>query len=412
MGDKDRGSAALAGAAGVVAAEVVAEAITDNAIKNIHAEAKAEGKVLTEAEFQEKFSSTLEMTTDWGRLGAAVTALVTDLDANIATATAANAVNNNLIPMLIAVGYVAYVAYDVYDTYQEKGLDAAVLKLGFEVGMVASGTVAGAAAVKVYQLIKTVPKIVKGVVVGVERIVEITAPNAKIAWAMYMEAHPGIAMVMNKLMGKVTAGIDKVAAGVDKVAAKVSPHINKAADNVAAGVERFKKFDDRLDAAVLGSLAKGAEKLGFSIQLKQAAKVVATDAAEQSAQKSLLEEYQHLMGEYKTIRGHHVHAKKAFEGHVNYDPKKGFSISNELMKNLGIDHTKVTQSQRKLFTDLATSGRLNTLQEHTRIAVEALMQGGCQSEEVARSIVARSLWELKKANVRTPTNIPWNSSNN
>jgi hypothetical protein len=280
MGDKDRGSAALAGAAGAVAAEVVAEAITDNAIKNIHAEAKAEGKVLTEAEFQERFSTTLEMTTDWGRLGAAVTALVTDLDANIATATAANAVNNNLIPMLIAVGYVAYVAYDVYDTYQEKGLDAAVLKLGFEVGMVASGTVAGAAAVKVYQLIKTVPKIVKGVVVGVERIVEISAPNAKIAWAMYMEAHPGIAMVMNKLMGRVTAGIDKVAAGVDKVAAKVLPSINKAADKVAAGVERFKKFDDKLDAAVLGSLAKGAEKLGFSIEAKQAAKVVATDAAE------------------------------------------------------------------------------------------------------------------------------------
>ena len=46
---------------------------------------------------------------------------------------------------------------------KEKGLEAAVLKLGFEVGMVASGAVAGAALVKAFQLVKAVPKIVKGV---------------------------------------------------------------------------------------------------------------------------------------------------------------------------------------------------------------------------------------------------------
>ncbi|MGL4426380.1 MAG: hypothetical protein ACRCUQ_01300, partial [Alphaproteobacteria bacterium] len=30
-----------------------------------------------------------------------------------------------------------------------------------------------------------------------------------------------------------------------------------------------------------------------------------------------------LAGEYRAVAGHHVHAKKAFEGHPNYDPKKG-----------------------------------------------------------------------------------------
>jgi hypothetical protein len=229
MGDKDRGSAALAGAAGAVAAEVVAEAITDNAIKNIHAEAKAEGKVLTEAEFQERFSTTLEMTTDWGRLGAAVTALVTGLDANIATATAANAVNNNLIPMLIAVGYVAYVAYDVYDTYKEKGLEAAVLKLGFEVG---TGIAGGVVLKNAYKLGK------------------IVAPTAEAAWIAYMEAHPGVAMVMDKLMGKITPTITKVTE-------KVSAGVNKVADKMATGV---KEVND----AARNLLSKGKDKVGKS----------------------------------------------------------------------------------------------------------------------------------------------------
>jgi hypothetical protein len=227
MGDKDRGSAALAGAAGAVAAEVVAEAITDNAIKNIHAGAKAEGKVLTEAEFQERFSTTLEMTTDWGRLGAAVTALVTDLDANIATAIAANAVNNNLIPMLVAVGYVAYVAYDVYDTYQEKGLDAAVLKLGFEVG---TGIVGGVVLKNAYKLGK------------------IVAPTAEAAWVAYMEAHPGVAMVMDKLMGKITPTITKVTE-------KVSAGVNKVADKVTTGVKEVNDVARNL-------LSKGKDKVG------------------------------------------------------------------------------------------------------------------------------------------------------
>jgi len=34
-----------------------------------------------------------------------------------------------------------------------------------------------------------------------------------------------------------------------------------------------------------------------------------------------------LKGEYRSVKGHHVHAKKAFDGHVNYDSQKGFSIS-------------------------------------------------------------------------------------
>jgi hypothetical protein len=116
---------------------------------------------------------------------------------------------------------------------------------------------------------------------------------------------------------------------------------------------------------------------------------------------------QRLIGEYRHVRGHHVHAKKAFEGHANYDPQKGFSISYQMMENLGIDHDVVTVTQRKLFSELAKSGRQNTMKEHTKIAVEALTRGGCQSRETARDIVAESLKQLRKANIRQPGTIPW-----
>ena len=38
-------------------------------------------------------------------------------------------------------------------------------------------------------------------------------------------------------------------------------------------------------------------------------------------------------GEYGDVGGHHVHAKAGFKGDVNYDPKKGFSISQQFMED-------------------------------------------------------------------------------
>ncbi|ARN84929.1 hypothetical protein [Candidatus Nucleicultrix amoebiphila] len=112
------------------------------------------------------------------------------------------------------------------------------------------------------------------------------------------------------------------------------------------------------------------------------------------------------MGEYRHTGGHHVHAKKAFEGHINYDPKKGFSISNELMAKIGVQHKVVTIAQQKLFRELGKSGKPNTMKEHTRIAVEVLIKGGATKEK-ARSLVATSLNDLRNKGVRVPTDIPW-----
>ena len=67
----------------------------------------------------------------------------------------------------------------------------------------------------------------------------------------------------------------------------------------------------------------------------------------------------------------------------------------------------MTTKQRELFDELASSGRANTLKEHTRIAVESLIAGGATRAE-ARALVAESLRNLRAQGVRAPANIPWN----
>jgi hypothetical protein len=115
-------------------------------------------------------------------------------------------------------------------------------------------------------------------------------------------------------------------------------------------------------------------------------------------------------GAYEDVGGHHVYAKSAFRGHPAYDPQKGFSISQEFMKNRDWDHQKMTLAQRQLFDELAASGRPNTLTEHTKIAVEALKAGGATEAE-AREIVDEALKDLRDQGI-SPTKIPWNSTNN
>ena len=111
-------------------------------------------------------------------------------------------------------------------------------------------------------------------------------------------------------------------------------------------------------------------------------------------------------GPYKSVKGHHVHAKAAFKDHMSYNNKDGFSISQSFMKENGLDHAAMTRYQRQAFKELSQSGRANSLKEHTQIAVDALMAGG-SSREMARSLTAKSLNTLRNSGVRTPTNIPW-----
>jgi len=52
------------------------------------------------------------------------------------------------------------------------------------------------------------------------------------------------------------------------------------------------------------------------------------------------------------------------------------------MRDNGLDHNIMTSKQRELFKELYESGRPNTLEEHTRIAREALKAGGASDSMI------------------------------
>ena len=111
-------------------------------------------------------------------------------------------------------------------------------------------------------------------------------------------------------------------------------------------------------------------------------------------------------GEYGEVHGHHVDAKAAFRGDDNYDEQKGFSISQQFMKDNDLNHSDMTNKQRELFKELFESGRPNTLEEHTRIAREALKAGGAD-DDMIEDLIAKSLENLSSQGVTQPTRIPW-----
>ena len=113
-------------------------------------------------------------------------------------------------------------------------------------------------------------------------------------------------------------------------------------------------------------------------------------------------------GEYADVKGHHVHAKAGFIGDMKYNPQKGFSISQDFMDSHGLNHQKMTSKQRELFKELYESGRPNTLEEHTRIAKEALKAGGA-NDSMIDDLIQASLSNLEKQGVNQPTRIPWYS---
>jgi RHS repeat-associated protein len=110
-------------------------------------------------------------------------------------------------------------------------------------------------------------------------------------------------------------------------------------------------------------------------------------------------------GVYGRVFGHHVHAQSAFAGHVSYHPRRGFCISNEFMESRGWRHQLMSARQNTLYAELRRSGRPNTLQEHNRIAVEALMAGGA-SREQAEALVVLSVLNLQAQGALHPTRIP------
>lgn len=114
-------------------------------------------------------------------------------------------------------------------------------------------------------------------------------------------------------------------------------------------------------------------------------------------------------GAYDDVFGHHLHAKRAFEGVGNYTSGSAFAISKEFAKARGLKvHTAITGFQKSAYQALARAGVAPSLRHHTQIAVDALVFGGMPRAE-ARRLVALSLRNLRQQGITasSKTSHPW-----
>jgi RHS repeat-associated protein len=111
-------------------------------------------------------------------------------------------------------------------------------------------------------------------------------------------------------------------------------------------------------------------------------------------------------GPYRHVGGHHIHAKRAFEGTSGYNPLDGFAVSDRLLAQYGVRHADITSAQQRLFRNLVNSGAPNTLTHHSRIAYQAMVEAGMPSH-LAKQLVLESQRRLIQEGAFTPLRIPW-----
>jgi hypothetical protein len=114
---------------------------------------------------------------------------------------------------------------------------------------------------------------------------------------------------------------------------------------------------------------------------------------------------------YKEGRGHHVPAKKAFEGKSGYapgyDPKKALAIPDADLTKWGVrSHAEVTGAQLTRYTDFAKTGQPLTWEAIAKIETDALVAAGMKLD-IAKATVAKAIQALKDAGVAGPIRTPW-----
>ncbi|MBK9260323.1 MAG: hypothetical protein IPM54_10850 [Polyangiaceae bacterium] len=146
-------------------------------------------------------------------------------------------------------------------------------------------------------------------------------------------------------------------------------------------------------------------------------KMIATTTTSSSGTRTTTRPRQPLPAEPAELKpyggpggGHHVPAKKAFEGPSGYtpgyNPNKALAIPNAELKSLGVDHGKVTTAQQKAYVAYAKTGKPLTWEAVAKIETHALVEGEMKLE-TARATVAKAIQALKDAGVAAPVRIPW-----
>ena len=108
--------------------------------------------------------------------------------------------------------------------------------------------------------------------------------------------------------------------------------------------------------------------------------------------------------------GHHVPAKKAFEGANGFDENKALAIPNDAMKSLDVRHPLITGAQARLYREYSKTGKSLTWDAIENIETKALIAGGMDAG-MAAATAQRGVQALKNAGVPGPTRIPWGGLN-
>ncbi len=104
--------------------------------------------------------------------------------------------------------------------------------------------------------------------------------------------------------------------------------------------------------------------------------------------------------------GHHLGAKRAFEGVPGYDANRALAIPNNELNRLNIKHSVVTTAQRKLYIAHAKTDKKLTWDTIQDIETKALVAAGADFEHAAAA-VRKAIQAIKDAGVPGPVRIPW-----
>ena len=108
-------------------------------------------------------------------------------------------------------------------------------------------------------------------------------------------------------------------------------------------------------------------------------------------------------------------AKKAFEGDLEYDFRKAFSVATSQLDKISGTinlHPKITGQQNKLYTAWKRTNpdKSLTIEDMVNIEIQSMKNVGIP-EDVAVGWVIKALEDLKKQGVKEIKNIPWNGLN-
>jgi adhesin HecA-like repeat protein len=204
---------AMSGALGAVVAETFVELTTKSAEDlslEILEEEWSKGRNPSKEDLKQRMQEQLQYKSDLGRLSATVAAIATDQDVTIASKTAANAVENNYITLMIGVACTTYEIYEGVQLWVSGDKEGALLHFGIVAGTAAVGgsiaRVGGKLASKVAGKV---------------------APTAVEILEAYKTAHPGFAQMFDKVVHLVEKGLHKVQAADTYVTQKVDSALKR-----------------------------------------------------------------------------------------------------------------------------------------------------------------------------------------